>query len=97
MVRGYLCGGRIGRVGLHVRCQLLRQPHPAGLGTACRCIWAGLDPALRNDGGCRLAGLAGARLARCASGADTLSSAARGQRLVELAVLRLEAGRACLC
>src|SRR5690606_16317294 len=54
---------------------------------------AGVDPALRADGGRRLAGVAARRLAGSTTRAGALSRAARPQCVVELALLRLADGR----
>nr|KAJ9627517.1 hypothetical protein H2204_009744 [Knufia peltigerae] len=90
-------GCRAGRPRLDLGSRLLRRPHLACMGTACQRVWPGVDGAIRADGIGRVAGLAPRRMARGHACAGALPAAAGAQCVVELAVLRLEAGGAGVC
>ncbi|CAA9298067.1 MAG: TspO and MBR like proteins, partial [uncultured Gemmatimonadetes bacterium] len=94
VARAELRRGRGGGRGVGGGAGLLRAARQAVVGAARLALRARVDRALFADGDGGVAGVAGARAHRGAAGAGAVRGAARLQRAVELALLRLAARRA---
>ncbi len=92
LVGALLCRSRAGRNCIDPGRQLLCAAAAAGVGTAGLAVRAGVDGAVRNDGGVGVVGVAPWEMGWCAHGADTVRRAAGAQRALELVVLCVASG-----
>lgn len=92
LVGALLCRSRAGRNCIDPGRQLLRGAATAGVGTVGVVVRAGVDGAVRDDGGVGLVGVAPWGMGWRACRADTFPGAAGAERAVELVVLCMALG-----